>query len=121
MANKFNIIEYAGSLIGYPVPRTVVERIVNERGIADVKSWDEVTTRDKNLTIASLLFYLFTSPNDTGSKSKTHNNFTVSVGGVKIYDKNDIFTLMNRIWQNPDAELWELMDGMGECFFLDVL
>lgn len=121
MARQFNIVDFVGGLVGYPIPRSKIEDIIEERGLQDVKSISEISTRDKNLAIASLLFYLFTSANDTGSKSKTHNNFTISVGGVKIYDKNDIFTLMNRIWRNPDAELWELMDGMGECSFVNVL
>lgn len=115
MASKFNIIEYASSLIGYPVPQKVVARIIDERGLMDVTDWTEVSTRDKNLIIASLLFYLFTSPSNTGSRSKQHGDFTVTIGGTIITDKNDIFALMNRIWQNPDREMSEILADMGCC------
>ena len=121
MTNDFDIVEYAGSLIGYPVPRTVVERIVAERNLTTVECWEDVSLRDKNLIIASLLFHLFTSPSNTGSKSRQHGDFSVTIGGVIITDKKDMCALMNRIWKNPDAELWELMDDMGECSFIDVL
>lgn len=115
MADNFDIISYAQSLVGYPVPRATVERIIDERGLKDVQSWDEVTTRDKNLIIASLLFFMFTSPSNTGSRSKSHGDYSVTIGGTIITDKNDMFALMNRIWQNPDQELWEILSDIGGC------
>ena len=120
MANK-KIIEYVTSLIGYPIKQFVVERIIKERGLEDIDDWTDMTTRMRNLVVADLLFNLFTSPNDTGSKSKTHNNFTVSVGGTKLYDKNDIYSLMMTLYKNPDQELWEALDNIGGCQWLDVL
>lgn len=117
----FNIIDYIGTLIGYPIPRGVVERIILERGLSEITSWADVPLRDKNLAIADLLFYVFTMPSNTGSKSKSHGDFSVTIGGTIITDKNDLYTLMMRIYNNPEKELWENMSDIGNCSFIDCL
>lgn len=120
MANK-KIIEYVGSLIGYPTKQFTIERIIKERGLEDIEDWADVTTRTRNLVIADLLFAMFTSPSNTGSKSKSHGDFTVRIGGVIITDKSDIYSLMMRLYENPDQELWEALKDIGACQFLDIL
>lgn len=115
MADNFDIVEYASSLVGYPVPRITVQRIVEERGLSDVASWADVSTRDKNLIIASILLYIVTSPNDTGNKTKSHGDMTLTVGGMKLYNKKELFAIINRIWENPDQELWEILANIGGC------
>lgn len=115
----FNIIEYVSTLIGYPVPKNVVERIVRERGLLDIQDWADVPRRERNLAIADLLFFLFSSPSNTGTKSKSHGDNSVTIGGIIITDKNDIYALMLRLYQNPDEELWEALANIGGCQWMD--
>lgn len=121
MAKQFNIVDRIARLTNYPIPREKVEDIVEERGLKNVKSWSEVSNRDRNLALASILFHMWTSPSNTGSKTKQHGDFSITIGGVILTDKDHIFELMNRIWQNPDAELPELMQNLGGCQWIDVL
>ena len=119
MADNFNVRSYVSSLIGYPIPQKSVERIVTERGIASVKDWTEIDKRTRNLVIADLLMVLFTSPSNTGSKTKSHGDYSVTIGGVILTDKNDMYSLMMKLYQNPDAELWENLKDMGGCQWVD--
>lgn len=119
--SNFDVITYLGSLVGYPISKATVQRIATERNVISVDDWTMIDTRTRNLVIADLLMVIFTSPNNTGNKSRQHGDFSVSIGGVVIYDKNDIYQLMMKLYQNPDQELWEALAGVGGCEFLDVL
>ena len=120
MANN-TIREYVGSLITYPIPSAAVDRIMEERGLNEIEDWADVTRRTRNLVIADLLFAMFTAPSNTGSKSRQHGDFSITIGGVIITDKNDIYALMMKLYQNPEQELWEALNDIGGCEFLDVL
>lgn len=120
MANK-TIREYVGSLITYPIPADTVDRIMEERGLNGIKDWADVTRRTRNLVIADLLFAMFTAPSNTGSKTRQHGDFSVTIGGVIITDKNDIYSLMMKLYQNPDQELWEALADIGNCQWIDPL
>lgn len=117
--SNFDVISYVGSLIGYPVKEAVVKRIVEERGIKDVTDWTEISRRDRNLCIADMLMVLFTSPSNTGSRTRQHGDFSVTIGGTIISDKNDIYSLMMKIYENPDKEIWESMKDVGTCQWMD--
>lgn len=115
----FNINSYVASLIGYPVSKEAVSRIVTERGLSDVTDWTEISRRDRNLVIADLLMVLFTSPSNTGSRTRSHGDFTTTIGGVIITDKNDLYSLMMKLYENPDAELWENLANIGGCSWME--
>lgn len=119
MASNFNVIEYLGSLIGYPVPEKAVRRIATERGLTDVTDWTDISRRDRNLVIADMLMVLFTSPSNTGSKTRQHGDFSVTIGGTIITDKNDIYSLMMKLYEKPDAEIWENMKDVGTCQWME--
>lgn len=97
------------------MPKATVQRIAMERGLTSVHDWTEIQLRDRNLAIADMLMFIFTSPNNTGNRSKQHGDFSVSIGGVVLYDKQDIYRLMMKLYENPDAELWENMADLGGC------
>lgn len=118
MANS-TIIEYVGTLVTYPIPPKTVERIIKERGIDGVEDWADVKLRDRNLVLADLLFAMFTAPSNTGSKSRSHGDFSCTIGGVIITDKNDIYSLMMQLYKNPDKELWELLENIGGCSWME--
>lgn len=118
MANK-KITEYVGSLVTYPIPLPTVERIIKERKIDGIEDWADVDNRTRNLVIADLLFAMFTAPSNTGSKSRSHGDFTVTIGGIIITDKNDIYSLMMSLYQDPDKELWEALANIGGCQWME--
>lgn len=117
----FDVKTYLASLVGYPIPKDAIQRIAVERDVISVKDWTEIDRRTRNLVLADILMVIFTSPNDTGNKSKTHNNFSASIGGVKIYNKAQVYELMMRLYEDPDRELWEALKDVGTCQFLDIL
>lgn len=117
--SNFDVVTYLGSLVGYPVPKEAVQRIAKERGVISVNDWTEIDRRTRNLVLADILMIIFTSPNNTGNKSKSHGDFTVSIGGVVIYDKSDIYDLMMRLYQHPEEELWEALANIGGCQWMD--
>lgn len=112
---EFDVISYIGSLVGYPIPKNVIERIATERGVISVEDWTEIDKHTRNLVLADLLMYIFTSPNNSGNKSRQHGDFSVSIGGVVIYDKSDIYNLMMQLYTKPDMELWEALGNIGGC------
>lgn len=118
---NFDAVSYIGSLVGYPIPKDALVRIARERNVISVKDWTEIDRRTRNLVLADILMVIFTMPNNTGNKSRQHGDFSVSIGGVVIYDKSDIYDLMMRLYQKPDQELWEALENIGGCEFIDVL
>ena len=111
---SFDIIRYMSSLTGYVFDDAALERIALERNVAGVASFSEITDKDKDLLTADLLFVLYTSPSQSASFSKKHDQFSQSVGSQTITDKDGIYDLMMRLytkWQDPKAEELESMGG----------
>lgn len=111
---SFDIIRYMSSLTGYVFDDAVLERIALERNVSGVASFSEITERDKDLLTADLLFVLYTSPSKSASISKKHGQFSMSIGGQTITDKDNIFYTMMRLyqkWKDPKVEELESMGG----------
>lgn len=111
---SFNIIRYMSSLTGYVFDEAVLERIALERGVSEITDFADLTQRDKDLVLADMLLVLFTSPSQTASLSKKHGQFSQTIGSQIIYDKDDLYDLMMRLykkWGDPLAE--ELADMGG--------
>ena len=110
----FDIIRYMSSLTGYIFDDAVLERIAWERNVAEVGSFAELSEKDKDLLTADLLFVLYTSPSKSTSISKKHGQFSMSIGGQTITDKDGIYDLMMRLytkWEDPKAEELESIGG----------
>lgn len=111
---SFDIIRYMSSLTGYVFDDAVLERIALERNVAEVGSFAELSEKDKDLLTADLLFVLYTSPSQSASISKKHGQFSMSIGGQTITDKDGIYNLMMRLykkWEDPKAEELEGIGG----------
>ena len=111
---SFDIIRYMSSLTGYVFDDAVLERIALERNVAEVGSFSELSEKDKDLLTADLLFVLYTSPSKSASISKKHGQFSMSIGGQTITDKDNIFDIMMRLykkWEDPKVEELEDMGG----------
>lgn len=117
--SNFDVVTYLGSLVGYPIPPKTVQRIATERGVLTVDDWTQIDKRTRNLVFADLLMYIFTAPNNTGNKSKSHGDYSVSIGGVIIYNKSELYNLMMRLYQHPDEELWEALANIGGCQWME--
>lgn len=110
----FDIIRYMSSLTGYIFDDAVLERIALERNVAGVASFSDISEKDKDLLTADLLFVLYTSPSKSASISKKHGQFSMSIGGQTITDKDNIFDTMMRLykkWEDPKVEELESMRG----------
>lgn len=94
------------SLTGYVFDKPVLERIAMERGVNCVTSFAQLSERDKDLIMADLLFVIYTSPTQTSSISKSHGNFSQTIGSQYISDKKNIYELMMKLynkWNDPKA------------------
>lgn len=114
MAKQFNIIKWLKNRVGYDIPTGTIENIVLERGLQDVTDFAELTQKDKDLLLADLLFYLWTCPTQTASKSWSHGDQTKSIGSQMLTDKANIYNLLMalyRKWDDPMVETVEDMSG----------
>jgi hypothetical protein len=102
---EFDLITYMGSMTGYTFTREQLEGIVTNRGLGDVTSFSELTLKDRNLMLADMLFIIYTTPTSTGSVSKQHGDYSVTVGAMQITDKDNIYKLMTALYSNPEQEL----------------
>lgn len=116
----FDIVKWMKGRVGYDVPVTTLETIALERGLLDVSDFAELTDMDKDLVLADILFFLYTSPTQTASESKSHGDYTYSKGSQTLTDKRHIYDMMMSLykkWGDPKAVLIE--DSDGGCFWMD--
>lgn len=85
-------------MTGFVFDKPVLERIAMERGVAEVTSFEQLTERDKDLVLADMLFVIYTSPTQTSSLSKSHGNFSQTIGSQYISDKKNIYELMMKLY-----------------------
>ena len=114
MEDSFDIVEWLGARVGYDIPRQTLVNIAMERGLQNVTSFEDLTSKDKDLLLADTLFYLWSSPTQTASKSWSHGDATESVGSQIMTDKRNIYNLLMSLykrWNDPMAELVSESDG----------
>lgn len=112
----FDIVKWMNSRVGYDIPVAALENIVLERGLTDVTDFADLTDEDKDLTLADILFYMWTSPTQTATESKSHGDFTYSKGSQTLTDKRNIYNTMMglyRKWGDAKADMIE--DTEGGC------
>jgi len=117
MAQSFDIIKYMGSLTGYSLDKSVLERIVMERGLSEVKDFAELTQKDKDLLLADIIFNLcFLYPTQSPSISKKHGQFSLTIGAQTITYKDRLYDLMLRLYEKWDddklSEIEEMKEGL---------
>jgi hypothetical protein len=97
------------NMTGYTFEREALEQIALNRGVSEITDFAELTTRQKNLVLADMLFIIFTSYSNSGSSTKQHGDYSVTVGAKIITDKADIYKLMTALYENPDSELGDVL------------
>lgn len=119
---SFDIITWLGNRVGYNIPRETLENIVMERGLSDVTDFSELDQRDKDLLLADILFYLWSSPTESASYSRSHGDFSENVGSQKLTDKRNIYSMMMslyRKWGDAMVELIEEVEADGGVQWID--
>lgn len=114
MAEQFDIITWMGARVGYDIPRQTLVNIAMERGLQNVTSFEDLTSKNKDLLLADTLFYLWSSPTQTASKSWSHGDAKESIGSQIMTDKRNIYNLLMSLykrWNDPMAELVSESDG----------
>lgn len=110
----FDIVKWLGNRVGYDIPRQTLENIVLERGVQDVSDFADLTQKDKDLLLADLLFYLWTCPTQTASKSWSHGDSTKSIGSQMMTDKRNIYNTLMALykkWDDPMVDLVTESEG----------
>ena len=92
------IIEYLSGLTGFVFDKSVLNRIAEERGVAQATSLSELTQQQKDLCLADELFTIYIGPKSTASSTKQHGSFTNIVGSQTANDNKYIYNAMVNIY-----------------------
>jgi hypothetical protein len=107
------------NMTGYTFERGQLENIAMNRGVSNVKSFSDLTVRDRNLLLADMLFVIITSPSSTASVSKQHGDYSTTVGSVRIENQDALRKLMTALYSNPDKELNDILTSyQGGVFWV---
>ncbi len=106
---QFDLITYMANMTGFTFERGQLENIAMNRGVQDVMFLSDLTQRDKNLLLADMLMVIITSPSKTASVTTQHGDYSTTIGSVTIDNTDELRKLMIALYQNPDAELSEIM------------
>lgn len=117
----FDIIEYISGLTSYVFDKSLLERIAMDRGVYNAESYDSIDQKTKDLLRADLMYEAFLSPNIIASRSISHGDFSQSVGGQAIYerDKSKLYNIILNIYgKYNDPKLEELLFDNGTLQWL---
>lgn len=122
--SNFDIIAFLGSLTNYDIKEDAAQTIIMRRGLSNVKDYSELEPRDIDLLEADVLYYMYSSPAQTSSKSWAHGDASERVGTQRITNKERELiykrcTTLYRRWGDPRAEEIEGLDVTVQ--WLDVL
>jgi hypothetical protein len=117
---KIDVIEYISGLTSYVFDKALLKRVAMDRGVEYVS---QIDTKTRDLLRADLMYEAFLSPNIMASKSISHGNFSQSVGGQAIYerDKSKLYNIICNIYRKyNDPKLEELLIDNGNLQWLDI-
>lgn len=110
----FDIIEYISGLTSYVFDESVLKRIAIDRGVYDVEGYSGIDQRTKDLLKADLLYEVYLSPNVSASSSKSHGNFSETIGSQTIYadERDRLYNIFTSIYRKyGDDKLNEIGDN----------
>lgn len=123
MNNEFDIIEYLSGLTQFTFDKAVLKRIALDRGVAEIDDYEDLTTEQKELLRADLLYTAYLSPNVWASSTQSHGSYTKSIGSQTIYsgDKERLYNLIVGIYKKySDDKLTEIQDNEATLQWLDI-
>lgn len=122
MNDQFDIIEYLSGVTQYTFDKAVLKRIALERGVNEVKSFDELTPKDKELIRADLLYTAYLSPNVWASSTQSHGSYTKTIGSQTVYvkEKERLYNIFTGIYRKyEDDKLQEIEGNEATLQWLD--
>lgn len=122
MGNAFDIIEYLSGLTQYTFDKAVLKRIALERNILDVTDFALLTTKDKDLARADLLYTAYLSPNVWASSTQSHGSYTKTIGSQTLYavDREKIYKACLNIYRKyDDDKIEEIESNEGTLQWID--
>lgn len=120
MSITFDIIEYISSLTAFQFDIAVLKRIALERNAADITSVEQVSKKQRDLILADLLYTAYLSPYIWSSFSSSHGNFSKSVGGQTISNRDELLIMAKRLYAKYNDEMLEEIGETGNLQFLDL-
>lgn len=121
MAIKFDIIQFAATLTGFPFEKNALEYIVMRRGLSDITEMSQLTEKDIDLLTADELRYIYSSPTQTASQTDSHGDFSKSRGSQSITDKKNIYNWFMSLYKKWGEDPFGVdeEDINGGCMWMD--
>lgn len=117
----FDILKYMSGLTGFLLDKDVLQSIAFARGVADVTSFSDLTTQQKDLLRADILYSVYIGPTTTASANHSHGSYSKSNGSQNISekDKERIFAIFTSIYRKYNDDMLELIeDSDGTVSFV---
>lgn len=114
VTTDFNIIEYLSGLTAFVFDKAVLKRIALDRGVYNIAYYSDLTTQQKELLYADLLFVAYLSPNVWASATQAHGSFSQTIGSQTVYseDKERLYNVFIGIYKKyGDEKLDEIEDN----------
>lgn len=90
MAQAFDIIDYISGLTTFVLDESVVLGIAYDRDVIDIKSYNELDERTKDLLLADILFKVYVGAANIPSFQHQHGQFSTSTGQQSVGSKEEI-------------------------------
>ena len=121
MDAKFNIIEYLSGLTAFVFDKAILKRIALDRGVYNIVEYSDLTTQQKELLRADLLFVAYMSPNVWASSTNSHGSFTQTVGSQTVYseDKERLYNVFMGIYKKYNDEKLDEIEAIGNLQWID--
>lgn len=107
---EFDIKQYVEGLTGFVFDKTVIDRIVLDRGVSGVTSYEQLTQREKDLLRADLLYTAYCSPNMMANHTHQHGSYSKTVGAQTI-NRDELYQIFMGIYKRYGED--ELLEGIG--------
>lgn len=113
MNDEFDIIEYLSGITQFTFDKAVLKRIALERGVNEVDDFDFLTTKDKDLLRADLLYAAYLSPNIWASSTQSHGSYTKTIGSQTLYvkEKERLYNIFVGIYRKYEDEKLQEIEG----------
>lgn len=110
----FDIILYLEGLTGFVFDKTVLERVARDRGVDKVETFEELTSEQKGLCKADLLYTAYCSPDVWASQTHAHGSFSQTTGSQTLQQKQRILDMAIALYKKwGDEEMLEEIQGVG--------
>ena len=101
MAVEFDILDFLSGLTGFVFDKSVLTRIVWEREVSEVTSYDELDEKTIDLLKADLLYTAYMSPNVWASQTNAHGSYSHTTGSqtINTQDRKQLFNVFTAIYK----------------------